>query len=307
MSTLRHLDLNLIKVFDAIYKTGSVSGAARMMGMSQPSISRGLGRLREHFDNPLFERSGNGVAPTPKAEAMLDSVKSALQLLESTVAENSFDPAADKRHFRMLLPDIIEALVMPGLLNSLPKNSRLTFEALGFSDVEDFRKAISDGAVDVGMIPFLSDEPDLVYRHILRGSFVLVARKGHPLLTEGFLWPLLQDLQFIVLTSTIAKLGRLKEVLDTQSLSLAIRYTTHKLSSIPLLVSKTDLVAFSEREYALGLSDNWDIDIFELPGLESFTQDVYLAHSKQAESDPAIAWLCAQIMHHCQSEGLDKL
>ena len=78
MSYLRDFDLNLLRVFDAIYDTGSVSAAARKLAISQPSVSRELNRLRDHFDDPLFVRSGNGVAPTSKATGMLDDVRNAL-------------------------------------------------------------------------------------------------------------------------------------------------------------------------------------------------------------------------------------
>ena len=81
MSYLKNFDLNLLRVFDAIYETGSVSAAARKLAVSQPSVSRELNRLRDHFDDPLFVRSGNGVAPTSKATGMLDDVRNALSLI----------------------------------------------------------------------------------------------------------------------------------------------------------------------------------------------------------------------------------
>ena len=85
MSYLRNFDLNLLRVFDAIYDTGSVSAAARKLAVSQPSISRELNRLRDHFDDQLFVRSGNGVAPTAKASSMLVDVRDVLSLIDKTI------------------------------------------------------------------------------------------------------------------------------------------------------------------------------------------------------------------------------
>src|SRR5450432_1590020 len=65
--TLRSkLDLNLLRVAVALLDAGSVSQAAKKLGISQPSVSESLAKLRSHFDEPLFVRSGNGMSPTPR-------------------------------------------------------------------------------------------------------------------------------------------------------------------------------------------------------------------------------------------------
>ena len=295
MASLRNLDLNLIKVFDAIHATGSVSGAARRMGISQPSVSRSLGRLREHFDDPLFERSGNGVAPTPKAESILDSVKSALKLIEGTIEEDpSFDPATATRHFRMLMPDPVEAMVMPHIVDSLPEGSQVTFEVLAFGAV-DLHAALTEGEADLAVVPFLPQETDLTYRHLFSDHFVVVARRGHPDLTDGFAWPLLERLRFVALPDWMGRMGRLDEVLRTQGLERNVAYRTHKLFSMQLMASTTDLVAFMSSQYAEAIRTRWQLDVFEAPGLGAVKQDVYLAHTKASDNDPGLRWLCDEI------------
>jgi len=295
MASLRNLDLNLLKVFHAIYASRSVSGAARRMGVSQPSVSRGLGRLREHFDDPLFERSGNGVAPTAKAETILDSVKSALELIEGTIEEDIvFDPATAKRHFRMVMPDPVELMVMPGIIKRLPAGSQITFEALTFTDI-DLRATLTEGDVDVAMVPFLPDETDLSYRHLFGTSFVIIARKGHPDLVDGFSWSLLERLRFAALPDFIFRMSRLDEMLRTQGLQRHVAYTAHRMSSIPPLVASTDLVAFAGNQYAQLLRERWDIDIFEAPGLSAVKQEFYVGYAKAADNDLGLQWLCDQI------------
>ncbi|WP_354678065.1 LysR family transcriptional regulator, partial [Cupriavidus plantarum] len=64
---LSRIDLNLFVVFDAIYSEGSITAAARQLNLTQPAVSHALGRLRTLFDDPLFERRGQGMAPTPLA------------------------------------------------------------------------------------------------------------------------------------------------------------------------------------------------------------------------------------------------
>ena len=70
MRQLARFDLNLLRIFDAIFVKGGVSAAARHLNLSQPAISHALTRLRAQFDDPLFVRQGNGLVPTPAARAM---------------------------------------------------------------------------------------------------------------------------------------------------------------------------------------------------------------------------------------------
>ena len=70
MVNLRTFDLNLLRIFEAINRDGSVSKAADHLGLSQPAVSNALNRLRRQFDDPLFVRTQRGMEPTPKAEQL---------------------------------------------------------------------------------------------------------------------------------------------------------------------------------------------------------------------------------------------
>ncbi|HEX7791439.1 MAG TPA: LysR family transcriptional regulator, partial [Afipia sp.] len=80
-ANLRNIDLNLLIVFEAVFSTGNISHAARQLALSQPAVSNALTRLREHFDDPLFVRSGRGVKPTNRSLQMITPVREALQLI----------------------------------------------------------------------------------------------------------------------------------------------------------------------------------------------------------------------------------
>src|SRR5262249_61525768 len=72
------LDLNLLRVFDAIYTTRSVTIASSTLHLTQPAVSKQLNRLREIFEDPLFVRTIEGMAPTPRAEALTGPIHRAL-------------------------------------------------------------------------------------------------------------------------------------------------------------------------------------------------------------------------------------
>src|SRR5690554_7533628 len=91
---LNRLDLNLLHVFDTIYREGSLTRAAKALHLTQPAISHSLARLRDHFNDPLFTRQGNQMVPTPLARRFLESMRPGLDRkstrLNSSHVRNSY-------------------------------------------------------------------------------------------------------------------------------------------------------------------------------------------------------------------------
>src|SRR5579871_3032333 len=69
------IDLNLLIALEALLAEGSVTGAARRLGLSPSAVSRSLDRLRLAIEDPLLVRAGRGLAPTPRATALRDRVR----------------------------------------------------------------------------------------------------------------------------------------------------------------------------------------------------------------------------------------
>jgi len=78
-------DLNLLKVFDALWRERSVTRAGDRVGLSQPAVSAALNRLRQACNDQLFIRHGNDMVPTPRAESLADPIRAALAQLEGAL------------------------------------------------------------------------------------------------------------------------------------------------------------------------------------------------------------------------------
>lgn len=63
------LDIDLLRVVQALARHGSVTAAAASLNLSQSTVSHALSRLRAHYGDPLFERSGNQQTPRSCAQA----------------------------------------------------------------------------------------------------------------------------------------------------------------------------------------------------------------------------------------------
>src|ERR1700748_459434 len=107
------LDLNLLRVFDAIHTTRSVTIAASTLHLTQPAVSKQLNRLREIFDDPLFVRTVEGMAPPRRAEALAGTIHRALSDVRSAYDRQlGFDPATSERTFRIYMNDAGQMAVL---------------------------------------------------------------------------------------------------------------------------------------------------------------------------------------------------
>src|SRR3954469_22056151 len=114
------LDPRLLRLFDALFTTGSVTRAAEKLGQSQPTISIWLARLRRELDDPLFVRSAEGMLPTPRAEALIGTARQALEMLRRlSELRTDFDPASAKRRFRIWMTDASHITLLPAVLAHL--------------------------------------------------------------------------------------------------------------------------------------------------------------------------------------------
>jgi len=104
---LKGIDLNLLTVFEAVMETGQLSQAGAQLGMTQPSMSAALQRLRLTLKDPLFVRSRRGMEPTPRARAWYLELAPALAQIRQSFAPRQLDPAHSDRHFRMITGDYL--------------------------------------------------------------------------------------------------------------------------------------------------------------------------------------------------------
>src|SRR5690242_5993921 len=97
------LDLNLLRVFDAMMLELSTVRTGERIGLSQPAVSSALGRLRAVLGDELIVRDGNRMMPTPRALQLKEPVRRVLtQIEEVLVANTAFDPATSSRSFMLI-------------------------------------------------------------------------------------------------------------------------------------------------------------------------------------------------------------
>jgi DNA-binding transcriptional LysR family regulator len=155
------VDLNLLKVFEAIYVERSVSRAAIRLGLTQPSVSHGLMRLRALFGDPLFVRLHGGVEPTVAATRIAPSIQQAMRNLQATLDEGSrFDPGSGRRTFLIHMSDFGEVVFLPPLMRELKARAPgVRVETCQLGGME-LTQALESGQIDfaLGYLPMLADQ-----------------------------------------------------------------------------------------------------------------------------------------------------
>jgi DNA-binding transcriptional LysR family regulator len=176
------IDLNLFRVLDAIYTHGGVSAAARVLHLTQPAVTHALGRLRDQLGDPLFIRQGNRLLPTDKVRAMMPAVQAHLKgLLASARALPQFDPAQLDMEFVLGFRDILESIVLPGLMARIEREAPAVRVVSRRVAADEMERELAAGALDLAVDRPLRAASRLSQHHLLDETLVVVMRRDHPL------------------------------------------------------------------------------------------------------------------------------
>ncbi|APZ50855.1 LysR family transcriptional regulator [Salipiger abyssi] len=183
MQGLNNLDLNLLKVFDAIHRARSVSLAAEHLNMSQPAVSNALNRLRQTLGDQIFVRTRNGMEPTELAQLIAGPVQLGLQRIQTSIAHGSaFDPAESLRSFTILATDLGEETYIGPLMKVLEKEAPNITVNVFEAPLEEYENLLEFGHADFA-IGRLDISERFIREHIAscRYSVLLCARHAEML------------------------------------------------------------------------------------------------------------------------------
>ena len=305
---IKSLDLNLLRLFDAVWRTRNVSRAASELGLSQPAASQGLARLRRYLGDALFVRTGVGVAPTRRAELLAVAVQAALGTLEQALSSTEFEPSSSGRVFRLHLSDIGEARFLPRLVGMLEAEAPMArIETRPFPH-EEIVPALDNGRLDVaiGYLPAII--PETLSTPLIHDHYVILLRKGHPILR---LWKQRQPGSDVELLSrlryaSVRSHADTLRILNLLGLENCVRLTVANFLSLPATVKSTDMAVLMPCEIASGFMSSSDYAVIE-PELPKRHFAVAMHWSRRFDRDPALIWLRSGIVKMLQTEASSPL
>jgi DNA-binding transcriptional LysR family regulator len=179
MVDVRTLDLNLVRVFDALMEDRSVRRAGLRLHVTQSAVSHALNRLRYHLNDELFIRTRAEMIPTARAVEIAGPLRDAIRSIELVLGGASFEPLSATRRFVLAASDMMAATVGARLIN------RLAVLAPGIDLVLrpvtriDLAEQIDMGLIDLALGVFADVPARLQSETALRLTDVAAFRPGH--------------------------------------------------------------------------------------------------------------------------------
>jgi DNA-binding transcriptional LysR family regulator len=288
-ANMQDIDLNLLRLFDTVYRTGNISRAAEQLGMSQPATSQALTRLRVVLGDHLFERTTGGVRPTERAERLARSVQAGLALLEAGLADDdAFEPRTSSAELRLHLTDIGEARFLPALMTEMRRAAPGIHVKATAWPKDEVAQALHNGQIHfaIGFLPGIDNTEKV---DLLNDRYVLLMRAGHPLAdVVGRRSLSVDNLRRLDLVSVQSHAQTLR-ILHSLNLESRIRLVTSTFLALPAIVRNSDLVALMPEVIAAGFepADRFRVVDAKLPAGD-FT--VALHWSRRHEHVPMLRW-----------------
>jgi DNA-binding transcriptional LysR family regulator len=292
-SNLPLLESGFLILFDALWATRSVTGAAAFLGQSQPAVSIQLAKMRQFIGDPLFVRSSEGMLPTPRAMALEAPVQHALRALRALSQPLAvFDPKHHSRLFRIAMTDASHITLLPKMLaplRDLAPQIRLEAQSIDGATPSALRTGEADMAI--GLIPGL--ESGFYQRALFPQDWVCLVSRTHPRLgTTISLTQYRREMHVAIASGTGASV--LEAALKRHRVHRNVMLNLPGFLGLGAIVASTDLVATLPRQTgeALALAAHLKVcsPPFPIPG---FT--VKLHWHERFQQEPGHLWLRTQI------------
>ncbi|MFD0069994.1 LysR family transcriptional regulator, partial [Streptomyces sp. NPDC127574] len=178
----------LAVALDALLAEQSVTRAAARLHTSPAAMSRTLARLRRVLQDPLLVRAGQGMVPTPRAQALREEAAAVVRGVGALLSPGTrVDPAALHGTFTLQAADLVGAALAPGLLRLARQEApgvSLRFRA----EELEAGPALRDGRIDLEVGSIDHVDPETRVGELVTLRMMAAVRHRHPL-TEGPLTP----------------------------------------------------------------------------------------------------------------------
>lgn len=292
---LRSLDLNLLVIFDALMTERSITRAASRIGMTPSALSHALRRLRDTFQDPLIERTPDGMVPTRRALDLQQRVHEALADIARAVDQQLvFDPATSERTFKIRTTDYLMCCLLPRVCTRVraeaPK-ATLFVEFIG--DDGDMREEPGDL-----VLRLYADAPDAEHaqHRLLQDRLVVAMRRDHPAASEPMSLDLFVSVPQVRVSTAALGANLVDDRLAKRGLKRRVVSMIPTLAAVMPIIEHTDLWAVLPQRWVELYGNPKRITSAPLPLPEiEFTID--LVWQRRDEPDGGHRWLREIIQH----------
>ena len=278
-----------MRLFLAVHDEGSVTSAAKYLGITQSAVSHALDRLRIIFDDPLFVRSGRGITPTARARAIVDEIRPVLNSIKRLADRPEFDPSTRTDEFVIAASGYQRELVLPELVSRLRKMApglKLKITDSRFWELEMFR----NGHCDLMLTPAAPDGLEFIQRKLFKDHWVCFydPDSGSPELLQDYI---ARPHAKVVFTKDESSM--LDQILEKMGYERHIALRVSSFSALPSLMRGTDIVIAQPRHISSTIMRNFSHCPLPVT-LPEFT--VYLVWHTGQNKNPLNQWVRQELI-----------
>ncbi|MGK7869924.1 LysR family transcriptional regulator [Falsiroseomonas sp. E2-1-a20] len=291
MADLQTLDLNLLRVFDAVARERHVTHAAEKLNLSQPAVSNALARLRAALNDELFLRRPGGVEPTALALSLAGPVAEVLDRLRTTLADHApFEPATTDRVFTVALSEYAESVLAPPLLELMHQEAPRALLAVRHADRTNALDLLAKGEAELA-VAVLPDPPALYTRvRLLPENFLTLVRRGHPLAEGPLTLERFTAFPHLLHSPNGSRDGALDGPLQEAGFPRRLGAVVAHLGAVPEILARTDMVMTLSARLAQRMAETYGLALRPCP-VEFRHTRLSLVFHRRFEADPGHAWL----------------
>lgn len=304
-------DLNLLKVFEAVYEERNLILAGKRLNLTQSAVSHALRRLRELVGDELFMRMGKGMVPTGRATAMAPTLLDSLRRIEDALGVEPFSPDKSRRRFVIAANDHVTEVIVAPLSRELQMAAPSVDLVIRPSTRLDLAEQIDLGRIDLAIGIFSQVPPRLNSRPLMSQGESILMCKGHPAARRKIT---LRDLaKYPLVTLSVGGeeegavggfivergLARQSEMFDRRALEEALleskevprlRVTVPHALAIPALLRDTHMLSIVPASLAMALTKSGDL-VRRHPPYQAGTETMRAVWHSRDEHDVGHAWL----------------
>ncbi|MEW2497739.1 LysR family transcriptional regulator [Streptomyces nodosus] len=288
---MRNFDLNLARVFVLLYETGSVTTTAETLHLTQPTVSYSLAKLRRHFDDELFRRTGRGLTPTAGAVRLYEPLQRALAEIDGAIGRaDDFDPVSMQSRFTLALSDLGEVTLLPRLLAAARERAPRVSFIVRPLDVDEAEHQLRRGEVDAFVATPVLTSHRTVRIPLFQERYVGMVAAGHPRVRGDSVT--LEGLAAEHHATVFGPSGHVvpRAVLAAHGLLDRVVVDATRFSMLPYLLEQTDLIAIVPGYVGEVFAASHQLRLVRLP-FESEPIEVALYARHESSRSPAQRWL----------------
>lgn len=296
MFSPHRIDLNLLQVFVTIYREGSLTRASQVLHLTQPAVSHSLARLRDQYEDPLFLRQGNRMAPTPLARRLADAVLPGLSDIQTALNQfQAFEPQHQSKVFNLALRDVLETTFLPALMRDLVAYPAIEIVSQRIAR-RDMEQQLAAGKVDFAVDVLLPVSDQTAHEHLHEDRLVVMAARSHPLAARGMDLDAYLDARHVLVSSRAEGPGIEDFALSAQGARRKIAMRCQHYFAACRVAEQTQLLVTMPQAYAETIVRHLDLVLLPAPA-ELPLVDVHLYWHRQYEREPALQWFRERLRH----------